>query len=102
MIQYVASLVDLAPLDRGRFPGVFFHGCREGLAAVQNIEPRYREIQPAIQQIAEQFADYRGVFRGAFRIPKIIFFPSTVMPKNSQLYSRAGCITLAGVFQVNV
>jgi hypothetical protein len=47
MIQHVAALVDLAPLDRRRFAGVLFHGGGQCLAAVQNVKPRFREIESA-------------------------------------------------------
>src|SRR5438552_3216751 len=64
MIQHVAALVDLAALDRRRFARVLFHGRCQGLAAVQNVESWFGEIEPATHQIAKQFTDYRGVFRG--------------------------------------
>jgi hypothetical protein len=56
MIQHVSALVDLAALDRRRFARVLLHGRGQGLAAVQNIEPRFGEIESAIHQIAEQLS----------------------------------------------
>ena len=53
MLHHVASLVDLAPLDRRRFAGVLFHGRGQGLAAVQNVESRFGEIESATHQIAQ-------------------------------------------------
>ena len=63
MIQHVSPLVDLAALDRRRVTRVLFHGGSQGLAPVQNVEPRFGEIESATDQIAEQFANYGRVFR---------------------------------------
>jgi hypothetical protein len=57
--------MDLAALDRRRFAGVLFHCGRQRLAAIQNIESRLGEVQPATDQIAEQLTDYRYIFSGA-------------------------------------
>ena len=40
MIQHIAALMDLAPLDRRRLAGVLFHCGSQCLAAIQNIESR--------------------------------------------------------------
>ena len=63
MIQHVPPLVDLAALDRRRLAGVLFHRRGQRLAAIQNVEPRLGEIEPAIHQVAEQLTDHRRVFR---------------------------------------
>src|ERR671927_1919810 len=63
MIQHVPPLVDLATLDDCRLASVLLHRSRERLSAIQNVEPRWREIEPALQQIAQQLSDYRRVFR---------------------------------------
>jgi hypothetical protein len=62
--KYVSPLVDLAALDRRRLTGILFHGRSQRLAAVENVEPRFGEIESATHQIAEQFTDYRRIFRG--------------------------------------
>jgi hypothetical protein len=45
MIQHVSTLVNLEALDRRRITRVPFHGGRQGLAAVQNVQPRFGEIE---------------------------------------------------------
>ena len=52
MIQHVAALVNLAALDRRRLTRVLFHGRGQRLATVQNVEPRFGEIEPATQQVS--------------------------------------------------
>ena len=34
-------------------------------AAIQNIESRFGEVEPAIHQISEEFADHSGVLCGS-------------------------------------
>jgi hypothetical protein len=48
MIEHVPSLVNLAALDRRRFASVLLHRGRQRLAAIQNVEPWLREIEPAL------------------------------------------------------
>ena len=58
MIQHVATLMDLAALNRRRFhPRTFFTAAHQGLAVVRNVEPGLGEIESATHQITEQFTD---------------------------------------------
>jgi hypothetical protein len=53
MVQHVPPLVDLAALDRRRLTGILLHRGGQRLAAVQNVEPRRDEIEPAFHQVAQ-------------------------------------------------
>ena len=57
MIEHVAPLVNLAALDRSRLAGMLFHRRRQCLPAIQNVKPRLIEIESAVHQIAQEFAD---------------------------------------------
>ena len=50
VIQHIASLMDFTALDRCRFAGVLFHRRAERLAAIQHIQSRLAEVQPAVAQ----------------------------------------------------
>jgi hypothetical protein len=47
MVQYVATFVDLAALDRGRIAGMLLYRRAQCLAAIQNVQARIAEIEPA-------------------------------------------------------
>src|ERR1022692_2268517 len=76
MIQHVAALVDLAPLDRRRFTGVLFHCRSQSLAAVQNIEAWFGEIQPRLSKSLSNSLTTVAFSVAPCRMPKIVFRPS--------------------------
>ena len=53
VIQYIASLVHLTALNRCRFASILLDCRVQRFAAIQNIEPRLTEIEPAMHEFAE-------------------------------------------------
>ena len=54
VIHDVAFLVDLAALDEGSLAGVASHGRMQRFAAVEDVQPRRREVQSALHQFTQQ------------------------------------------------
>ncbi|OPZ47036.1 MAG: hypothetical protein BWY92_01850 [Firmicutes bacterium ADurb.BinA052] len=75
VIDHVPFLVYLAALDEARLAGVPFHRRSQGLAAVENVQPRRTEIQAALHQFAQQRVHHSGIFGGSLAQPQYRFAP---------------------------
>ena len=69
-IRDLTLLSDILPtgfhgaVTAGVGPGstvMLFYGRSQRFAAIQNVKPRLGEIEPAVHQIAQEFADHCGV-----------------------------------------
>jgi hypothetical protein len=81
VIDDVALLVNLTTLDEGRLARVLPHGGSERFAAIQNVQPRRREVQSALYQFTQQSARHRRVFGRALADAQYGFGPIAANPK---------------------
>ena len=66
MLEHVSALVLPAAMNDGIRAERADDGCTEGLATIEHEQPRLLNVQPSLDQVAEQHVADRLVLRGAF------------------------------------
>ena len=76
MLEHISALVLSAPMNDGIGPERAQDRCADGLAPIDHEQPRLLNVQPPLDQVAEQRVADRLVLGGAFPQAQGMLAPS--------------------------